>query len=116
MPRARLNYVELPVSDIEASKAFFETVLGWSLQDFGPTYAATTTGDVDLGLDADESGARFAPLPVIEVDDLDALFAAVSVRGNEIVRPIFSFPGGRRFHVREPSGHEIAFWQATGTE
>ena len=27
-----------------------------------------------------------------------------------IARPIFSFPGGRRFHFTDPSGHELAVW------
>jgi len=111
MALARLNYVELPVSDIEASKAFFEAVAGWSLQDFAPSYSATTNGDVDLGLQADKTEATSAPLPVIEVSDLDSLYQTVVKRGDEIIRPIFSFPGGRRFHVCEPSGNEIAFWQ-----
>ena len=53
---ARLNYVELPVADIAATKAFYETVLGWSLTDFGPTYASTMTGDTDIGLQGDPLG------------------------------------------------------------
>jgi uncharacterized protein len=24
------------------------------------------------------------------------------------VRPVFSFPGGRRFHFRDPNGNEVA--------
>ncbi|MFA0070982.1 VOC family protein, partial [Vibrio breoganii] len=28
----------------------------------------------------------------------------------EVNREIFSFPGGRRFHFREPSGNEMAVW------
>jgi len=116
MSVARLNYVELPVSNITASKAFFESVAGWSLQDFAPTYAATMTGDVDLGLQADRAEATSAPLPVIQVSDLDSLYEAVLARGDAIIRPIFSFPGGRRFHVREPSGNEIAFWQLAAEE
>ena len=116
MPFARLNYVELPVSDMAASKAFFEKVSGWSLQEFAPTYAATVTGDTDLGLQADSVEATTAPLPVIEVGNLEAVFDAAKAAGGSIVREIFPFPGGRRFHVREPSGNEIAFWQAAPEE
>ena len=105
---ARLNYVEFPVQDIVASKAFYESVFGWSLTDFGPTYASTMSGDTDIGLQADASEATRAPLPVIEVDDLEAAFGAVSRMGAEIVRPIFAFPGGRRFQFLDPSGNEIA--------
>ena len=105
---ARLNYVELPVRDIGAARAFYERVFGWSMTEFAPTYAATLTGDTDIGLQADASEATKAPLPVIEVDDLEAAFEAVTATGAEIVRPIFAFPGGRRFQFLDPSGNEVA--------
>jgi uncharacterized protein len=105
---ARLNYVELPVSDIGAAKAFYESAFGWSLAQFGPTYAATTSGDTDIGLQADASEATRAPLPVIEVDDLEAALEAVTAAGATIVRPIFAFPGGRRFQFIDPAGNEMA--------
>ena len=105
---ARLNYVELPVGEIGASKRFYENAFGWSMTEFGPTYAATLTGDTDVGLQADPSEATKAPLPVIEVDDLEAALDAVRSAGGEIVRPIFAFPGGRRFQFRDPAGNELA--------
>ena len=105
---ARLNYVELPVPDVAPAKAFYESVFGWVLTDFAPTYAATLTGDTDIGLQGDASEATRAPLPVIEVDDLEAAFEAVSRTGAEIVRPIFAFPGGRRFQFLDPGGNEVA--------
>ncbi len=105
---ARINYVELPVGDIGASKAFYETAFGWSLTDFGPSYAATLTGDVDLGLQADAGEATTAPLVVIDVDNLEAALIAVEAAGGRIIRPIFAFPGGRRFHFRDPAGNELA--------
>ena|SRR5688500_6933217 len=105
---ARLNYVELPVTDIGAAKAFYEAAFGWSLTAFGPTYAATLTGDTDIGLQADASEATRAPLPVIEVDDLEATLEAIQAAGGTIVRPIFAFPGGRRFQFLDPGGNEVA--------
>ena len=30
--------------------------------------------------------------------------------GGEITKEIFQFPGGRRFHFREPGGGEFAVW------
>ena len=108
---ARLNYVELPVRDVAAAKAFYETVLGWSLTDFGPTYASTMTGDTDIGLQGDASEATKAPLPVIQVDDLEAALDAVTRAGGTIVRPIFGFPGGRRFQFLDPGGNEAALMQ-----
>jgi predicted enzyme related to lactoylglutathione lyase len=105
---ARLNYVELPVRDMAAAKAFYEAAFGWSLTEFAPTYAATVTGDTDIGLQADAGEATKAPLPVIEVDDLEAALAAVEAAGGRVVRPIFGFPGGRRFQFLDPSGNEVA--------
>jgi len=105
---ARFNYVELPCSDIGASKQFYERAFGWTLAEFGPTYAATTTGDTDLGLQADVVEAPRAPLAVIDVEDLEAALEAVQRAGGRIVRPIFAFPGGRRFHFVDPSGNELA--------
>jgi len=105
---ARLNYCELPVTDTAAASAFYEAAFGWSLTAFGPTYAATMTGDTDIGLQGDASEASKAPLPVIDVDDLEAALAAVEQAGGRIVKPIFAFPGGRRFHFLDPSGNELA--------
>ena len=105
---ARINYVELPVGDIGASKAFYETAFGWALTDFGPSYAATMTGDVDLGLQADATDATAGPLVVIDVADLETTLAAVERAGGVITRPIFAFPGGRRFHFHDPAGNELA--------
>jgi len=108
---ARLNYVELPVGDVGAAKAFYESVFGWSLTDFGPTYAATLSGDTDIGLQGDTAEATQAPLAVIQVDDLEAALAAVTEAGGTIVRPIFSFPGGRRFQFHDPAGNELSCMQ-----
>lgn len=106
-----LNYVELPANNLAASKAFFEAVFGWSLTAFGPNYAATEGLGTDLGLDG-SSEAVAAPLAVIETNDIGAALVAVESAGGEITRPIFAFPGGQRFHFREPSGSELAVWQA----
>jgi predicted enzyme related to lactoylglutathione lyase len=109
---ARFNYVELPVKAIGPTKAFYERAFGWALTDFGPSYAATLTGDTDVGLQADAAEATTAPLPVIDVPDLQAALVAVEAAGGRIVRPIFAFPGGRRFHFLDPSGNELAAVQA----
>jgi predicted enzyme related to lactoylglutathione lyase len=105
---ARLNYVEMPATDIGKARSFYEQAFGWKMTEFAPTYAATVTGDTDIGLDADLKDAPKAPLPVIEVDDLEAALKAVEDAGGTVSRPIFAFPGGRRFHATDPSGNEIA--------
>jgi len=109
----RIDYVELPSATAhELTRAFYSKAFAWTFTDFGPDYSATTGGDVDLGLQGDPSGALAAPLPVIRVDDLDAALDAVVKAGGVIAKPIFAFPGGRRFHFIDPSGSELAAWQA----
>jgi hypothetical protein len=109
---ARPSYIELPANDIAAARAFYTQAFGWELTDFGPTYACTMTGDVDIGLQGDPAEATRAPLPVIAVDDLEAALAAVTAAGARVVRPIFAFPGGRRFPFLDPHGNELAVMQA----
>lgn len=107
---ATLAYVELPVTDSEASATFFETAFGWTLTRFGPTYAGTMGQGTDLGLQGDASEAPAAPLAGIRVEDLEAALAAVEAAGATITQPIFAYPGGRRFHFREPGGNELSIF------
>ena len=109
---ARPNFIELPTRDLAASRAFVEAAFGLVMSPFGPTYACTLTGDVDIGLQADPEEASHAPLPVIAVTDLDATLTAIAAAGAAVTKPIFGFPGGRRFHFRDPSGNELAAMQA----
>jgi predicted enzyme related to lactoylglutathione lyase len=106
---ARLNYVELQVPDVGAAKAFYERAFGWSLTDYGPGYAGGDAGGSELGLHGENAGKP--PLPGIAVDDLEAALESVTSLGAEIVVPIFAFPGGRRFHFRDPGGNEIACYK-----
>jgi len=109
---ARINYIELPARDLGAARRFYASVFGWALTDFGPSYAATTTGTVDLGLQGDMSEAAAMPLPVVLVEDVEVAQRAVTAAGGTISRPIFAFPGGRRFHFLDPNGLELAIMQA----
>jgi predicted enzyme related to lactoylglutathione lyase len=105
---ARFNFIELPASDIAVAKSFYSSVFGWELTDFGPSYSCTMTGDVDLGLQGNVTEATRAPLAVIAVDDLEQALAAVEHGGGTVTKPVFGFPGGRRFHFLDPSGNELA--------
>ncbi len=109
---ARISFVELPTGRITASATFFAQAFGWQLTSYGPTYACTMTGDVDLGLQADSQEATAAPLIVIEVNDLEQSLEAVIASGGTVTRETFSFPGGRRFHFVEPGGSELAVLEA----
>jgi len=109
---ARFNYVELPVRDVPAARAFYAAAFGWDFADYGPDYASTTTGDTDIGLNGDAAQWTAQLLPVIEVDDLESAEAKVIAAGGAVTLPIFAFPGGRRFHFRDVAGHELAVMEA----
>ena len=114
MAGARIDYVELPSATAhELTRAFYSKAFGWTFSDYGPDYSATTTGDVDVGLNGDREEALSAPLPVVRVDDVEAAFDAVTKAGGIIAKAIFRFPGGRRFHFIDPSGSELAVWQSS---
>lgn len=107
----RICFVELPAGQTAAMKTFYAGAFGLQMTDFGPTYACTLSGDVDLGVQADPNEATVAPLPVIAVADLAAAQAAVEAAGGTVTRPAFAFPGGRRFHFRDPAGNELSAMQ-----
>lgn len=104
----KLDYLELPATDLAGVKAFYGAAFGWTFQDYGPTYAAFDQG-LDGGFDADPACAP-APLPVLFANDLEAMLARVEAAGGVILQQPFAFPGGRRFHFRDPAGNELAVW------
>lgn len=107
----KLDYLELPATGgtLDSVKAFYSAAFSWSFTDYGPTYAAFEQG-LDGGFQADAAEAPGKPLPVLYSENLEQTLAAVEDAGGRIVRPIFSFPGGRRFHFTDPAGNELAVW------
>ncbi len=107
----KLAYLELPTKDIARAKHFYAAALGQDFTDFGPSYAGTMTGDGDMGLQGDSGEASALALPGFITDDLESAYANVCAAGGAISKPIFSYPGGRRFHFIDPDGHEISVFQ-----
>ena len=109
----KMNYVELPAKDLAATKAFFESVFGWTFTDYGPEYTAFENQGLDGGFfqsDLASTTEKGAALIVFYSNQLEATLAKVEKAGGVILKPIYSFPGGRRFHFTEPSGNEFAVW------
>ena len=106
----RIDYVELPVTDVEASKRFYGKAFGWTFVDYGPDYVEFRDGRLTGGFRKEASVTPGGPLVILYSADLEASRGAVAGAGGRIVREIFSFPGGRRFHFADPSGHELAIW------
>jgi predicted enzyme related to lactoylglutathione lyase len=110
MTHLKINYVEFATKDIGATKGFLAKAFGWTFVDYGPEYQAFDNAGIDGGVYQYPDAALKPPLVVLKADDLEAAEAAVKAAGGEIVQAIFPFPGGRRFHFREPGGNELAVW------
>lgn len=109
----KINYAEFPSTNLESTKSFFEAAFGWSFTDYGPDYTAFSNEGLDGGFflskriaHSDQGGA----LIVFYSDRLEDTQSKVERAGGRILKPIFSFPGGRRFHFVEPGGNEFAVW------
>ncbi len=109
----KIDYIELPASNFDLTQAFYEKAFHWAFTDFGPDYRAFTDGKIDGGFykseqhSATENGAALIILYAI---DLEQTREAVLSNGGTVVKDIFSFPGGRRFHFTDPNGNELAVW------
>jgi uncharacterized protein len=115
----RIDYIEFPCRDIQASKTFFSKAFGWRFTDYGPDYAAFDQAGLDGGFFTSQKVARTdagSALMVLYSDSLEKTLDAVREAGGRLERPIFSFPGGRRFHFTDPSGNEYAVWSDVGAD
>ena len=112
----KINYIEFPVTDMVATKAFYNAAFGWTYVDYGPTYSAFTGAGIDGGFDgaSERKPSTNGTLVVLRASDLEAAQTSVEKAGGLVTVPIFSFPGGRRFHFTDPSGNELAVWVMLG--
>ena len=109
----KINYVELPAKDIEATKAFFTGVFNWKFTDYGPEYTAFNDEGLDGGFFKSEQNCNTkngSALIVFYSQDLESTLEKIKNAQGEINQETFSFPGGRRFHFIDPSGNEYAVW------
>ena len=109
----KINYVEIPARDLEATKRFFGDAFGWTFVDYGPEYVAIESAGLDGGFFKSHNVATTdngSVLVVLFSTDLEATLEKVELSGGKIVKDIFSFPGGRRFHFSDPNGNEYAVW------
>jgi uncharacterized protein len=111
MPNLKIVYLELPAQELAASRNFYANLFGWTFQEYGPTYAAFSGSGTEGGLNGDPAERTKAPLAVIESQNIEETEQSILKAGGKITLPIFSFPGGRRFHFTDPAGNELAIMQ-----
>ena len=108
-----INYIEFPVKDIPKTKAFFAKVFGWEFIDYGEEYCSVSNAAVDAGFfvsDKTMSSSEGSALIVLYSNQLETTLDNVVEAGGKIIKPVFSFPGGRRFHFCDLNENEFAVW------
>jgi predicted enzyme related to lactoylglutathione lyase len=114
----KINYIEFPSKDLEVTRQFFTDTFGWEFEDFGPEYSAIHNAGLDGGFfksDQVVSTENGSALVVLYSNDLEQTQVKIESAGGGIIKPIFSFPGGRRFHFTDPNGNEYAVWSDIGS-
>ncbi|MGJ8561146.1 MAG: VOC family protein [Litorimonas sp.] len=112
------NYIELPSTDNVAMKEFYGEAFGWTFEDWGLTYVAIHGASIDGGFDQDSARkpSDQGVLVILYSDDLEASEASIRSLGGKISVSAYDFPGGRRFHFKDPSGNELAIWSPAPEE
>lgn len=108
-----INYIELPAKDIEETKTFFSAVFEWTFVDYGPEYIAFTDKTIEGGFyksNLVSDSSKGAALVVYYSERLEETQKKIIDNSGKIVKEIFTFPGGRRFHFLDVNGNEFAVW------
>jgi len=109
-PEKQIDYIELPAADIGKTKLFYQAVFGWKFEDYGPDYTSFHDGRLGGGFTKERPAPGSGVVLVIYSGDLNGVQEKIRAAGGTIVKEIFSFPGGRRFHFTDPNGNELAVW------
>lgn len=113
-----VDYIEIQGIELDSLQDFYASAFGWTFTTYSPNYR----GFHDAGDQVHEAGGIAkaeseatvkAPMAIIYSDALESSLAAVEAAGGKITRPIFSFPGGRRFEFLDPCGNSFGVWSAT---
>jgi predicted enzyme related to lactoylglutathione lyase len=115
----KINYVEIPSLDLDVSKRFFGAAFGWSFVDYGADYVAIENAGLDGGFyksDQKATTINGSVLVVLYSSNLEATINSIEALGGKVIKHIFSFPGGRRFHFEDPNGNEYAAWSESEQE
>lgn len=110
----KINYLEIPSKDLLKTKAFFSWAFGWEFIDYGPEYCALKDVGIDGGFylsDLVSHSQSGSCLIVLYSDDLISTQENIVNNNGVISKPIFTFPGGSRFHFTDPNGNEYAVWK-----
>lgn len=112
------------VHDVVIALDFYTQHLGFKLIDqMGPAFAIVAKGDLELWLSGPQTSAA-RPMPdgrqpiaggwnrfVVEVENIEALVAAMKTAGIKFRNEIITGPGGKQILAEDPSGNPIEIFQ-----
>ncbi len=105
-----INYIEFQAKDLEKVKQFYQAAFAWVFTDYGPNYTSFSASGITGGFEYADSEIINGALIVLYHDKLGLIRGKIVSSGGKICKDIFTFPGGRRFHFKDPSGNELAVW------
>lgn len=110
MTNNHINYIEFKATNLKAIKSFYSQAFDWVFTDYGAKYVAFENSGLQGGFERTKKSIKKGALVVLYHEDLKAIKKRIKKSGGKITKPIFEFPGGRRFHFKDPSGNELAVW------
>ena len=109
----KIDYLEFPARNMYKTKMFFLKAFEWKFEDYGPEYCAFFSGGITGGFFKSDTVCKTGNGSVLVVfysESLEKSESIIKEAGGSIVKQIFDFPGGRRFHFADPNGNEFAIW------
>ncbi|UJH70381.1 VOC family protein [Ornithinimicrobium sp. INDO-MA30-4] len=125
MPKITLNNIELPATDLDVAKQFYEDAFGWSFIDYGPTYAAAQLPGMEIGFSTDASvaaappyGAESStgPLLLLQTADLGAAYRTLTEKKQPSSPSHSSFRAGVGFTSATRAATSWAFTHSPNCE
>jgi uncharacterized protein len=105
-------WFDLRTNDGERAQEFYERLLGWNFaaQDGGPTMVNGDDGPWALVADSPGEGSFW--LTYVRVEDVDAATKSAIDLGATVRQERTEGPAGTFCVIADPTGAEVALWQA----
>ncbi|MGH2720138.1 MAG: VOC family protein [Actinomycetota bacterium] len=110
------SWVDVSSPDMDASKAFYQALFGWDARDGGPDFGHYhqffLRGKVVAGMGPTQEGQPPAWSTYLNVEDADAVMAAVKEAGGSVMfDPMDVADMGRMGFFVDPTGAFTGIWQ-----
>lgn len=112
-------HLEIPAPDIEAAKAFYGRLFGWTFRPLHDAYWFFDAGNVAGAFDAEKTPTAHGTVLTVMASDVDGKLREAEAAGGRILQPRTEIPGGLGWYgyVADPAGNRIRVWMpAPGDE